>query len=343
MQPGGLPSGEAFAEYIDWRAEHPSDDLMTEMLNAEFEDETGVTRRLTREEILIYVNVIAGAGNETTTRLIGWAGKVLGDHPDQRRVLVEDRSLIPNAIEELLRYEPPAPHVARYVARDVEHYGRTVPEGSVMMLLVGAANRDDRRFPDGDRFDVRRERRAAPHLRLRGPLLPGCSARAPGGPGRTRRGLAAVPGVGRRPGAGAAGADVHRPGLGDAADRDPLSDAIEQFDIHVEDSVLEDLRGRLERTRLPDQIDGTSWEYGIPIGYVRELVEYWRDAYDWRAQEARLNELEHFRTRIDGQSIHFVHARSSRDGRAPADHHARVARFRRRVPRRHPAADRLGR
>jgi cytochrome P450 len=156
MQPG-VPSGEAFAEYIDWRAEHPSDDLMTEMLNAEFEDETGVTRRLTREEILIYVNVIAGAGNETTTRLIGWAGKVLGDHPDQRRALVEDRSLIPNAIEELLRYEPPAPHVARYVARDVEHYGQTVPEGSVMMLLVGAANRDDRRFPDGDRFDVHRD------------------------------------------------------------------------------------------------------------------------------------------------------------------------------------------
>ena len=59
------------------------------------------------------MNVIAGAGNETTTRLIGWAGKVLAEHPDQRRELVEDRSLIPNAIEELLRFEPPAPHVAR--------------------------------------------------------------------------------------------------------------------------------------------------------------------------------------------------------------------------------------
>jgi cytochrome P450 len=89
--------------------------------------------------------------------LIGWAGKVLADHPDQRRELVEDRSLVPNAIEELLRYEPPAPHVARYVSRDVEHYGETVPEGSVMMLLVGAANRDDRRFPDSDRFDIRRD------------------------------------------------------------------------------------------------------------------------------------------------------------------------------------------
>jgi cytochrome P450 len=150
-------TGEAFAEYVDWRAEHPADDLMTEMLHAEFEDETGTTRRLTRDEVLTYVNVVAGAGNETTTRLIGWAGKVLGDHPDQRRELVEDRSLVPNAIEELLRFEPPAPHVARYVSRDVTHYGRTVPEGSVMVFLVGAANRDERRHPDGDHFDIHRD------------------------------------------------------------------------------------------------------------------------------------------------------------------------------------------
>ena len=150
-------TGEAFAEYVDWRAEHPADDLMTEMLHAEFEDETGATRRLTRDEVLTYVNVVAGAGNETTTRLIGWAGKVLADHPDQRRELVEDLSLVPNAIEELLRYEPPAPHVARYVGRDVTHYGRTVPEGSVMVFLVGAANRDERRHPDGDHFDIHRD------------------------------------------------------------------------------------------------------------------------------------------------------------------------------------------
>ena len=90
-----------------------------------------------------------------------------------------------------------------------------------------------------------------------------------------------------------------------------MSEAIERFQIHVDDSVLEDLRRRLARTRFPDQIEGTGWEYGIPIDYLRELVEYWRDEYDWRAQEARLNELEHFRTRIDGQSIHFIHARSA--------------------------------
>jgi len=150
-------SGEMFADYVNWRAEHPSDDLMTELLRAEFEDETGTVRRLTRQEILTYVNVVAGAGNETTGRLIGWTGKVLADHPDQRRELVEDQSLIPNAIEELLRYESPAPHVARYVSRDVEIHGRTVPAGSAMMFLIGSANRDDRRFPDGDRFDIHRK------------------------------------------------------------------------------------------------------------------------------------------------------------------------------------------
>jgi cytochrome P450 len=149
--------GSMFEEYVDWRAAHPSDDLMTELLNAEFEDDTGTTRRLTREELLIIVNVIAGAGNETTTRLIGWMGKVLADHPDQRRELVADRSLIPNAIEELLRFEPPAPHVGRYVTKDVEYYGETVEAGNVMLFLVGAANRDDRRFPDGDRFDIHRQ------------------------------------------------------------------------------------------------------------------------------------------------------------------------------------------
>jgi len=89
-----------------------------------------------------------------------------------------------------------------------------------------------------------------------------------------------------------------------------MSKAIERFQLRVDDSILDDLRSRLARTRFPDQIAGTGWEYGIPIDYLRELVAYWRDEYDWRAQEARLNELPHFRTSIDGQSIHFIHARS---------------------------------
>ncbi len=159
----GLSVGEQFEAYIDWRAEHPSDDIMTELLNVEFVDETATTRRLSREEILVYLNVVAGAGNETTTRLIGWSGKVLAEHPDQRRDLVENPTLIPQAIEELLRYEPPAPHVSRYVTRDVTVHGQTVPEGSVLMMLLGSACRDEAQFgPDAGDFNIHRTVR--PHL-----------------------------------------------------------------------------------------------------------------------------------------------------------------------------------
>jgi cytochrome P450 len=151
-------TGSMFADYIEWRVKHPSDDIMTELLNAEFTDETGTVRHLTRQELLTYLEVVAGAGNETTTRLIGWTGKVLADHPDQRAELVDDPSLIPNAIEELLRYESPAPHVGRCVAReDLVVHGEKVPAGSIMLFLLGSANRDDRRFPDGDRFDIHRD------------------------------------------------------------------------------------------------------------------------------------------------------------------------------------------
>jgi cytochrome P450 len=153
----GLITGQVFADYIDWRTEHPSDDLMTDLLEAEFVDETGTTRRLGRQELLTYIEVISGAGNETTNRLIGWTAKVLAEHPDQRRQVVEDPSLIPNTIEEILRFEPPAHHTARVTSGEVEMRGEKLPEDAVVIVLVGSANRDDRRYPDGDRFDIHRD------------------------------------------------------------------------------------------------------------------------------------------------------------------------------------------
>jgi cytochrome P450 len=150
-------AGSSFEEYIEWRSKHPSDDLMTDLLQAEFEDEDGERRRLTRPEVLGYVGLLAAAGNETTTRLIGWTGKVLAEHPDQRRELVEDRSLVPGAIEELLRYESPSPIQSRYVTTDVEHHGEVVPAGSAIVLINGSGNRDERKFPNGDSFDVHRK------------------------------------------------------------------------------------------------------------------------------------------------------------------------------------------
>lgn len=148
-------SAALFGEYIDWRADHPSDDLMTQLLTAELEED-GATRRLTRTEVLMYTSMVAGAGNETTTRLIGFAGQLLAENAEQRHELAQDFSLIPRAIEEVLRYYAPSPVQARYVAHDVECHGQTIPEGSVMLLLNGSANRDERHFPDADRFDIHR-------------------------------------------------------------------------------------------------------------------------------------------------------------------------------------------
>jgi cytochrome P450 len=154
--------GHHYDEYIDWREKNPSDDLMTELLNAEFVDEVGTTRKLTRTEILVFLNLLAGAGNDTTNRLIGWMGTVLAAHPEQRRQINENRALIPQAIEEILRFEPPGPSVARYVTRDIEMHGVKVPEGSVMLALVAAGNHDERKFVDAETFNIHRER--VPHL-----------------------------------------------------------------------------------------------------------------------------------------------------------------------------------
>jgi cytochrome P450 len=150
-----------FRAYIEWRAEHPSDDLMTELLRAEYEDLDGERKHLTHDEVLAFIGLLSGAGNETTARLIGWMGKVLAENPDQRRAVVEDRELVPSAVEESLRYEPPSPVQARYVTTDVEIHGRVVPAGSAILLLNGSANRDDRKYEDPDRFDIFRR---APHL-----------------------------------------------------------------------------------------------------------------------------------------------------------------------------------
>ena len=121
QQAGRAPAGEegallqrqAVRRLRRLAAQHPSDDLVTELLNVEFEDETADGGGCRRRSSSPSSAVIAGAGVETTGRLFGWMGKVLAEHPDQREEVVEDRSLVANTIEELLRFEPPGPHVAR--------------------------------------------------------------------------------------------------------------------------------------------------------------------------------------------------------------------------------------
>jgi len=148
-------NGNMFRDYVAWRKDNPSDDLVTELLNVEFTDVDGSERKLSTDELLVFLGVIANAGTETVGRLFGWLGKTLGEHPDQRRELARDPSLIPGAVEEVMRFEPPVHHIARYVAQDVEYHGQTIPKGSAL-LMSGAANRDERRFENPDTFDIHR-------------------------------------------------------------------------------------------------------------------------------------------------------------------------------------------
>lgn len=99
----------------------------------------------------------------------------------------------------------------------------------------------------------------------------------------------------------------------------PVTDegAVRPFNVCVDDEVLLDLKARLTRTRLPDQIEGTAWEYGVDRAYMQELLAYWRDDFNWRKQERKLNEFAQFTTEIDGLEIHFIHQRSQHEDATP--------------------------
>jgi cytochrome P450 len=152
----GFASPDFYSHFVDDRYRNPGTDVITRLITTEFEDESGTMRTLTRDEALMYLSVIAGAGNHTTNRLIGWTAKILAEYPEARRELVADPALIPAAIDETLRFEPSSTQIARYVDADTEIHGQTVPEGSAFLCLVGSANRDESIFPHAERFDIHR-------------------------------------------------------------------------------------------------------------------------------------------------------------------------------------------
>jgi cytochrome P450 len=140
-----------FARLLDQRRRARQDDLMSALIDAELEG-----RKLTQEELLGFCFVLVVAGNDTTTNLIANGAVLLAEHPEQRRLLAEDPSLLDGAIEEMLRYESPAQALPRRLTRDATLHGVTLREGEQVFLLFGAANRDEREFEHPDHFDVRR-------------------------------------------------------------------------------------------------------------------------------------------------------------------------------------------
>ena len=142
----------------------PDDGLVSALLTAEVEDDDGATTRLTDGEIIGFCNLIGSAGNETVTKLLANACVLFARHPEQYRTILDDAGAIPDAVEEVLRYPAPSQYQGRVTTRDVTWHGATVPKGARILLLTGSANRDEREFPDPDRFDVRR--RPEQHLAL---------------------------------------------------------------------------------------------------------------------------------------------------------------------------------
>jgi hypothetical protein len=148
------PSASIYAEFarlLDERRRARCDDLMSALIDARIDG-----HELTQEELIGFCFVLVVAGNDTTTNLIANGAVLLAEHPDQRRMLAQDASLLDGAIEEMLRYESPAQALPRRLTRDVVLHGRTLPEGAQVFALWGSANRDEREFEHADRFDVRR-------------------------------------------------------------------------------------------------------------------------------------------------------------------------------------------
>jgi cytochrome P450 len=146
------------AALIEERRRQPGDDMVSVLLEVEVEVDAGdARRRLTADELVSFVVLLAGAGVETVARLLSWAAVTLAQYPGERRLLVGDPALIPGAVEELLRYEAPSPVNGRWTLRPFTTQGIEIPAGSKVLLLNGSANRDRREFDDPDWFNVRRK------------------------------------------------------------------------------------------------------------------------------------------------------------------------------------------
>ena len=149
---------EYLVDHIKRRQTEPAEDLTTTVVQAEITDpETGEKRKLTESERLGYLTLIIGAGNDTTANLLTWMAFCLAEHPEERNKLVNDPSIVADAVEETLRYQAPSPQQFRYVMKDAEVHGTRIAKGARMLAINGAASRDDRIFEDSDSYIIDRQ------------------------------------------------------------------------------------------------------------------------------------------------------------------------------------------
>jgi len=160
-----MNTGIYYYNLIQKRRAEPQDDMISRLIETEIERD-GQVEKLTDVDIAGFATLLGGAGAETVTKLIGNAIVAFADFPDEWQKLRDDRSKIPAAVEELLRYEPPSQYQVRTATCDVTLHGNTIPAGSAVLLVTGSATRDERMFPDPDRLDIDRERKMGFNLAL---------------------------------------------------------------------------------------------------------------------------------------------------------------------------------
>jgi cytochrome P450 len=154
-----IASGLMYFNLIQERRANPQDDMISALIAAEVQrEDNGEPVQLDDVEIAGFASLLGGAGAETVTKLIGHAAVTFGKHQDQWEDLQRHREKIPDAVEELLRYEAPAQYMVRYAMTDTTLHGVTIPKGSAVMVIPASANRDERAFPDPDVFDIDRPR-----------------------------------------------------------------------------------------------------------------------------------------------------------------------------------------
>ena len=155
-----------YYDLVAKRRAEPQDDLFSKLIEAEIEREDGGKEKLDDLEIAAFSTLLGAAGAETVTKLVGNAVYVFAQNPDQWQKLLDDRSKIPAAVEELLRYEAPAQYNVRRSMRDIHLHGTTIPKDKPVFLIGGSANRDHLAWTDADKFDIDRDRTEAQNLGL---------------------------------------------------------------------------------------------------------------------------------------------------------------------------------
>lgn len=153
----GMEAGLFYYELIVKKRENPGDDMISRLIETEIVREDGTSTSLDDVEIAGFVSLLGGAGAETVTKLIGNAPICFEDNPDQWQKILDDPDKIPGAVEELLRYHPPAQYVCRYTLEDITLHGVTIPAGKPVLLINGSASRDERVYKDPDTFDIERD------------------------------------------------------------------------------------------------------------------------------------------------------------------------------------------